>query len=364
MEGMPRKLPLHVTRERTKYGKVKFYFRRFKGPRIRLSDELGTKEFEEAYTAALAGRMLSAPSSSIAPTQSLRWLIERYKESRAWGSLGDSTRRDRDGIFSKVIEKARNAAYLDVDRRAILNAMDDRKNTPAAANNFLKAMRGLFEWALLNEHVTADPTFGVKFNKLQSDGFKAWVIEDYFKFQQHYPIGTKPRLAVELLLHSGLRRSDIVVAGRQHLRGNIFSMQTKKTKKPITVEFPDTLLAVIKATETGDLHFLSWGKDRKPYTVKGFQGWFRKQCDEAGIFKELSAHGVRKLAATLAADGGAGAHELMAQFGWTNLKQAEIYTRGADRKALGIRSSRRIVDQIENASPRSADQLRDLSEKG
>ncbi|MEE9041791.1 hypothetical protein VVZ00_14885, partial [Brucella melitensis] len=31
--------------------------------------------------------------------------------------------------------------------------------------------------------------------------------------------------------------------------------------------------------------------------------------------------------------------ELMAQYGWTNLKQAEIYTKKADRAWSGIRTS-------------------------
>jgi integrase len=363
MEDMPRKLPLHVTKERTRYGKVKFYFRLFKGPRIRLPDDPDSDEFKEAYRIVFSGGRIATSEKSETATQSLRWLIERYKESRAWGKLSESTRGDRDGIFAKVIEKSKNVSFHVIDKAAINQGMDDRQDTPAAANNFLKAMRGLFEWAKDNNHVKEDPTAGVKFNRLETDGFKPWTIEDYVKFSNHYAIGTKARLAIELLIHSGLRRSDIVLAGRQHLRGNIFSMQTKKTKTWITVEFPQSLMNVIQATETGDLHFLSWGKDRKPYTAKGFQSWFRKQCDDAHINNELSAHGVRKLSATLSADGGAQAWELMAQFGWTNVKQAEIYTRGADRKALGIRSSRRIVDQIENAIPRTDNQVRELDEK-
>lgn len=364
MEDMPRKLPLHVTKERTRHGKVKFYFRLYKGPRIRLPNDPDSNEFNEAYKIALTGRHPLAPPQTETPAQSLRWLIERYRESRDWGNLGASTRDDRDGIFSKVIEKSKNVSFLVVDKVAINQAMDDRQDHPAAANNFLKAMRGLFEWAKANNHVKSDPTEGIKFNRLETDGFKPWAIEDYLKFQAKHPIGTKARLAIELLIHSGLRRSDIVLAGKQHLRGNLFAMQTKKTKAWITVEFPPSLLAVIQATETGDLHFLSWGKDRKPYTPKGFQSWFRKQCDDAHIDNELSAHGVRKLAATLSADGGAEAWELMAQFGWTNIKQAEIYTKNTNKKALGIRSSRRIVDQIENAIPRTDNQVRDLDQKG
>lgn len=45
-------------------------------------------------------------------------------------------------------------------------------------------------------------------------------------------------------------------------------------------------------------------------------------------------HGLRKLAATMAASGGATAYELMSQFGWTNSKQAEVYTKGLIELAL------------------------------
>lgn len=205
MEDMPRKLPLHVTKERTRHGKVKFYFRLYKGPRIRLPDDPDSIEFKEAYKLALTGRQHVAPSQPETTTQSLRWLIERYKESRAWGKLNASTRGDRDGIFTKVIDKSKNVSFLVVDKVAINQAMDDRQDHPAAANNFLKAMRGLFEWAKANNHVKSDPTEGIKFNRLETDGFKPWAIEDYLKFQAKYPIGTKARLAIELLIHSGLR---------------------------------------------------------------------------------------------------------------------------------------------------------------
>ena len=56
-------------------------------------------------------------------------------------------------------------------------------------------------------------------------------------------------------------------------------------------------------------------------------------CEEAGL-PHCSAHGLRKAAATIAADNGATAHQLMAIFGWSNLKQAETYTKEADRRRL------------------------------
>lgn len=53
---------------------------------------------------------------------------------------------------------------------------------------------------------------------------------------------------------------------------------------------------------------------------------------------DKSAHGLRKAAATRAADNGATAHELMAIFGWVDIKEAEIYTRAADRKRLAAQA--------------------------
>ena len=40
--------------------------------------------------------------------------------------------------------------------------------------------------------------------------------------------------------------------------------------------------------------------------------------------------------------------DLLAQYGWTNLATAEIYTRGIDRRRLGIETSRIVADQIGN----------------
>lgn len=218
------------------------------------------------------------------------------------------------------------------------------------ANNFLKAMRGLFAWAAVNEQIDADPTAGVKAMKTKTDGFPAWTAEDVKKFCKKYAIGTRERLALELLLHSGLRRSDLVVAGRQHMNGNIFSLRPFKGRDQrelvVTVEFPQSLMDIIAATATGDLAFIV-GEQGRPYTPESFTNWSRDVCRDAGILK--SAHGVRKLSATLSANGGATEYELMSQYGWTTLRQAEIYTKGAERKKLGVKNSRMLAEQIEAA---------------
>lgn len=345
---MPRKLPTNVYRERTRHKKWVYYYRVKKGERTRLPD-FGSPEFEDAYRAAALGTPAPARKPP-ADAKSLRWLVDRYMESARWAGLSVATRKQQGLFFKAACERSGHKDFRSISQQTIAKAIDKRKQTPFLANNFLKAMRGLFSWALTNGHVTVDPTIGVQRLKAKSDGFPAWDMEDVAKFCNAYPVGTKPRLAFELILQTGLRRSDICRAGRQHLAGNVLTIRTAKTGAVVTAELPEGIIRTIRETKTGDLAFIV-GEHGKPYSVVSFGNWFGEQCRNAGIAK--SAHGIRKLSATLAANGGATTHELMAQFGWSTTQQAEIYTRGADRVRLGVRTSRVIAEQIEAAKPRT-----------
>lgn len=344
---MPRKLPQFVSREKTRHGVWVYYFRKGKGKRTRLP-AYGDEGFQEAYVAALTGNAVQRVTGHSSKT--LGWLIDRYMESARWAELSVATRKQRSLIFKEVLEKS-NPPFADITKSTIENSMDKRRATPAQANNFHKAMNNMFAWAVKDNHVKVNPCIGVERLSYKTKGFTPWDETDIVKFCLKYPVGTVERLALELLLYSGLRRSDVVDAGKQHLKGNTFSMRTKKTGAQITVEFPQSLIDTIEATKTGELAFIT-NAYGKPFTKESFGNWFGKKSRAAGVSK--NAHGVRKLSATTAANGGATTHELMAQYGWTNTKQAETYTKGADRVRLGIKSSRLVAEQMGDIIPRTS----------
>jgi hypothetical protein len=58
---MPKPRPPYLHRETNRHGRVCWYFRRDKGPRIRISAAFGTPEFNREYAAALAGEPLPSP---------------------------------------------------------------------------------------------------------------------------------------------------------------------------------------------------------------------------------------------------------------------------------------------------------------
>lgn len=346
MSIMPKKLPPYVYREKTRHKRWNLYFRRGKGHRTRLPDDPDSKEFRRAYENALLGNRVEP--SRITNVRSLRWLVDRYKESAAWRQLSDATRYQRDRIFAQAVDNAKNADFADIDRRTIERAMDKRSDTPAQANSFLKAVRGLFDWAVRNEHVAINPCHGVERLKDRTDGFPAWTVDDVVRFREKHAVGTRARLAMEFMLMTGIRRGDMASVGRQHIRDGVFTLRTGKTGAVITIRLPDYLMKIIAATPAKGMHLIAQDSG-KSYTVESFGNYFRDWCDDAGVKK--SAHGLRKLSATLAAEGGAAAHELMAQYGWTKLSMAEIYTKGADRVRLGLKNSVIVAEQIGNITP-------------
>ena len=213
-----------------------------------------------------------------------------------------------------------------------------------------------------NGHMAQNPALGVEGIRYNSDGYPPWDRDDVLAFRLKHPEGTMARLAMELLLVTGLRRSDIVRIGRQHLRGDILTIRTQKTSTEVSIALPQYLLDLIGQTPAGSLHFIV-GAHHYPFTTESFGKWFRGQCRKAGVLK--SAHGLRKLSATLAAEGGAPAHQIMAHYGWASMAQAETYTRKADRARMGVKSSRLVGEQIVNRfSPHLDVGSGESSEKG
>lgn len=324
---MPRKLPPYVIRERTRHGRVVFYFRQGKGARIRLPD-LGSPGFEEAYQKARQG--LVTPQEKRRERQdTLAWLIGQYERSTAYAALKPATRRQRDNIFRNVVKEAGTFPFADITPDDIRDARERRRDTPAQARNVLDAYRGLFKWAVESGHLTRDPTEGVRNPERQAGpGFTAWTMQDVAKYRKKWPVGTRQRTWLEVLLSTGARRGDAVRIGWQHVKHRIIVFETEKTGVfafiPINRELPRAL----KVNPTGRDTWIS-GERGERLTKESFGNIFREACNAAGVKK--SAHGLRKLAATLDAERGLTVEQMKALYGWTSDSMASHYTKTADR---------------------------------
>jgi integrase len=180
----------------------------------------------------------------------------------------------------------------------------------------------------------------VRRKKYATNGFYTWTDSDLTAFENRHPIGSKARLALSLLLYLGVRKGDVVRLGPEdvHARAehNVIKFTPNKTRYKRVIESEKPILPIlaeiIAASPCGQATFLET-EYGKPFTAKGFGGWFRDRCDEAGLPK-CTAHGLRKIGATLCAEKGATEHQLMAIFDWSTPQQAAIYTRAARRRHL------------------------------
>lgn len=223
-----------------------------------------------------------------------------------------------------------DAAFLERRR----NAMAE---TPEAFNSLLKGLRAAYEAGLKLRLVSSNPASSVAYLASQNpDGIHAWTTEEVEQFEAKYPVGTKPRLAMALLLYTGQRRSDVVRLGRQHVRGDVltFTQQKGRKRKPVQLTLPivPELARIIAATPSGGLTFLTTERGT-PYTVDSFGNRFRAWCRAAGL-PHCSPHGLRKAAASRLAELGATAHQIMAVTGHRTLKEVDRYTRAATQKTM------------------------------
>src|SRR5262249_49791135 len=162
-----------------------------------------------------------------AKPNTLAWAINLYRNSSAWASLSNATRRQSENIYRAVIATAGDELITRVTSETIRAGRERRKDRPHAANNFLKAMRRLFKWLADRDAgalLKTDPTIGVRMLRGQNkDGFHTWTSEEIERFEAHWPLGTRECLALHLLLYTGLARGDVVKLGRQHVTNGVIT---------------------------------------------------------------------------------------------------------------------------------------------
>lgn len=339
----------YILQDIDRHGKARTYVR-WKGVRVRLRANPGSAEFFAEYRAAIES--IKKPRKDLPPRVpihkqvtpgSLRWLCDQYEHSGEFKRLDPMTQRARRGLMSMVCEsvgptgKQRGKSqYKNLEPKHIRKLRDEHADTPEGANGRVKMLRRIFDWAIAADLADDNPAKDVPYFPSRPEGFHTWTIEEVDQFVRRHPPGTKAHLALSLLLLTGVRRSDVVRLGRQMVRDGWLSFVEFKRRNvaPKTRDIPilPQLQAAIDAVPADNLTFLVTEYGR-PYSAAGFGNWFRRRCDEAGL-THCAAHGLRKAGATIAAQNGATAHQLMAIFGWASIAQAQHYTLRVDRRRL------------------------------
>lgn len=331
----------YLYRQEDRYGNKRYYFRK-SGKKQRIEGDPGTEAFHAAYSALLTGataRPPSKPKASAGPAGSLKWLCERYYAVGEFKNLGVGTQRVRRGILDNICTAEwRNTGmaigslpFAKMDRTHVREIKDQKADFPEAANGQIKALRQVFRWAKEAGHVDTNPALDVPYLHKRTNGHHTWTVPEVYQYWERWPLGTREHLAMMIMLCTGARRGDTPKLGRGMERNGELTFRAQKTGEEVTMPIRHELRRAIDACPSGHMTYLvtEFGK---PFTGNGFGNWFADRCRKAGV--PGRAHGLRKAGATILADNGATAHELMSIYGWSDLKEAEVYTRQANRTKL------------------------------
>lgn len=244
-------------------------------------------------------------------------------------------------------------------RRDVLLKIRERfADRPATADKLMKQVSAMYNWASRTGLVScANPAAGI--GRLdRSAGYERVTYAEHARYCERWPVGTRQRLAFDIGLYSGCRISDMHELGPQNLKSGWFYWTEAKNRNSTAQMSRSTvnkdrewkahpeLLASIAATPHGLRHFIV-REDGKPYASparlgRAIEGWMR----EAGILKTKqgkvlrgkSAHGIRKLGATMIADAGGDIIVVRDYLGHRSFAEAEVYIRERDKRRASARA--------------------------
>lgn len=328
------KLPRYVHVYRDRHGKQRIYFNKAGRPKIPLPGPLFSEAFWIAYHKALEGHPEQPTGMNKTKAGTVAALVGDYFASSLFTALGDTTKttyrnqleRFRVEHGDKPINRL-EAKHLDI----ILGREAER--SPSSASNLRKRFMTLFDCAVKWGYRTDNPMLFVARIRYKTTGIRPWTEDDIDAFRAYWKEGTPERIALEILLYTGLRRSDAVRLGRQHIRGGHIVIGTKKSGEIVQLNIPihPTFRTFLETVKHGHLTLIVTGRGAAR-TEDGFTNWIIRAAREAGLPPESSPHGVRKASFEKLAEAGCSALEIMAITGHRDIKEIQRYCDKADQR--------------------------------
>jgi integrase len=340
-----RKLDKYVSSFVDRHGRERFRFRR-DGVSFYLPPP-GTEEYRKAYAEALTG----VPSLNRAKPGTVDDLVSRFYQSLAFRRKGDEWQRTVRRIVEGFREKHGKFLVADFKPKHIDSIIAERfdKQTEngrtvggsAAAKRLRETLKTLFDFAVKQELIASNPVDKAEEVAHKVQGYYAWTEQDIAAFRAHWKLGTKARLAMELMLWTGARRGDARLLPPP-VNGRI-AFTAGKTGKAANVAVSEQLKAAIDAMpDVGSATLLvtSFGKT---FTRNGFGNWFKDRCREAGL-PQCTAHGLRKALTRRGAERNVSQQGLKAIGQWSGDREVKTYTDSADKQRLADEAIAKVAE--------------------
>jgi integrase len=325
-------------------------------------------------------------------------LIQRFRKSPRYLGWSRGTKKHADRVLSDLYDSFHATQVSAVTRGAIIGARDSLSHVPGAANNWLKVIRLLLDYAVDLEFIAHNPA-REKIDNLKPSrlgGFRTWREDEIEAYLAHHPLGTMPHTVLTLALYTAAAPVDLVKLGWPNVQtssrahgsvprlgefddgggshpdprgGSLARLRYRrqKTERRKGAEETPLVNVAIMAPLAEALATIPPGRMTFLETVEGLprsQGALSHQLRRwvalAGLGepdrngRHLTLHGLRKAMGRRLAEAGASAHEIASVLGHESLASVQVYTRMYDR----AKAADAALDKLGEAAPSNVTRLK------
>lgn len=353
MTNIDVELPKYVSINKSRHGKIRYRFRKTGCEDHLFKSAPGTAEFAKEYRTAL--KALKSAGAGRTEERTINHLVVTFYNSTDFANGGADYQRVNRGILDAFREEWGTYPVAHFKKGHIEDIIKDKarkriiKGRPVggkvAAESLHKRLRRLFRLAIDLDWVENNPAERATAIKQDKDrGFYSWTEEDIAQYQKTHVLGTKARLAMEIMLWTAQRRGDCRLFGPGHITNGLIDYVQAKGSKPLKLPVAPQLRAAIDAMPAVGLKtFLVNDYGRTYASAATFGNKMREWCDAAGL-PQCSSHGLRKACARRMAELDVGNQGIKAVGGWSTDELVTTYTKAADQKLRAHAALGKVID--------------------
>jgi integrase len=320
----------YVQEYRDRQGKARRYFRRPGYKRVTLPGTPGSPAFMAAYQTALASER--PPIGRRHGEGTVGDLVVSFYKSPNFENLKPNSQRLYRLVLDNFSQQDGHRLVRDMPRRVAMSIIEEIGATrPGMANLTLKAMRRLFAYAMKREMRDDNPFIGIDSYKLGTH--HTWTDAEIAAYEAVWQVGSRERLAFDLLLYTGQRVGDVAGMRRSDIRNGAIHVKPEKTGDELVIPIHPNLLRSMKACPTKGLTLIGQANGR-PISGGGLSSLIERSARAAGLPAKCVPHGLRKARMRRLAERGATTKEIASVSGHKTLKEVERYTVAADQARL------------------------------
>src|SRR5262245_2817001 len=178
-------LPRHCTYQADRYGNRRVRFRR-RGVSVYLTGIPWSEDFMRQYAAALEreqGQRAQVGAIKRTLPGSFSALCVSYYSSPDFRGLKDSTQAVRRNILERFRAEHGHRPLKGLQTSHVRSIIGAKASTPEAANNLLKVLRVILNYAVGEQMIASNPALIVKRYRARGEGIHTWTETEVEQFE-------------------------------------------------------------------------------------------------------------------------------------------------------------------------------------